>query len=159
MERQREIAQIERALADPDINIVTIHGVGGSGKTVLARFVVERLRQSNQFSGGIFWIDCRIEDSLLKMLTTIAHTIGEQPASFTPSNLREVVLSHLRSKPTLLIFDTYEAVANDDEILSFIGRLPKQAKALIVSRQRVRVHGREITLHLESLTEAETLEL
>ncbi len=157
--REREIAQIERALADPDINIVTIHGVGGSGKTVLARLVVERQRETNRFPGGIVWIDCRIEDSLLKILTAIVHTIAVQPASFTLSNLRKVVLSHLRSKPTLLVLDAYEIVANNDEILSFIGRLPKQAKALIVSRQRVRVPGREITLRLESLTEAETLEL
>jgi len=156
--RQREIVQIERALADPDINVVTIYGVGGTGKTVLARFVVERQREDNHFPGGIVWIDCRIEDSQSKILAVIARATRVEP-SLNLSELRESVLSHLHSAPTLLVFDAYEMVADNDEVLSFVGRLPKPTKALIVSRQRVRVPGREISLRLESLTEVETLEL
>lgn len=129
--REREIARIERALADSDINIVTIYGFGGSGKTTIARRVVERQWETNRFPGGIVWIDCEIEDSLLKILSTITHTIGVTPGSLTPSSLRDSALSYLRSKATLLVFDAYEKVADNDEILSFIGRLLLTAAATL----------------------------
>jgi Cdc6-like AAA superfamily ATPase len=122
--RQREVAKIERALADLDRNVVIISGMGGIGKTSLARFVANQQRDTNRFPGGVVWIDCTIDDSLPSILMTIAHDVGIESPSLTSGALRHVVLSHLRTNPTLLVLNNYEAVAENDEVLSFVGRLP-----------------------------------
>jgi tetratricopeptide (TPR) repeat protein len=159
--REREIAQIERALADPDINVISVYGAGGTGKTVLARLVAERQRKGDRFPGGIVWIDCRVDDSLPAVLKTIAQTLSLDATLPSPASLRDAVMRQLRSIPTLLIFDAYEVVAQDDEVLSFIARLPRmtKTKAIIVSRERTRVSGKEIIIRLDSLSEIDTLEM
>jgi tetratricopeptide (TPR) repeat protein len=157
--REREITKIERALADPEINIISIYGSGGMGKTSLARVVLERVRDSNRFSGGIVWIDCTIDNSLPAILKTTVQTLEIDPGSSSFVELRDVIQKQLEAAPTLFVFDAYEMVADDDEVLSFIGRLPKPSKTIIISRKRIRLHGREIVVRLDSLSENEALEM
>lgn len=159
MDREYEIAQIERVLADPEIKVITISGLAGIGKTALATFVARRQIESDRFPGGVIFVDCAIRTSLPNILTAIADVVGIESASLTPGALRDRVFFHLRSAPTLLVFDAYEAVAEDDEVLSFVGRLPKLTKALILTRKKVRVPGREITIRLAPFDDNVALEL
>ena len=155
--RKREEEELERALSDPAIQSVAIYGVGGIGKTVLARFVVSEPKIDEQFPGGIIWVDCNTEHSLPKILETLASTLGIETASLTPGAVRDAVISKLRSQATLIVFDHYESVVQNDEVLSFIGRLPKLTKALIISRDRVRIPNRNIAIRLGALTESEAI--
>lgn len=155
--RNREVAQIENALSDPDVRVITLYGVGGIGKSSLARFVVERQFEKNQFPGGIIWIDCSINDSLPKMLSAISK--ATDPKGIFIGNTRDEVVSYLRANNTLLVLDNYEIVAQNDEVLSFIGRLPKKVKALLVSRKLIKLPRRQLSIPLESFTEEETVSL
>jgi tetratricopeptide (TPR) repeat protein len=155
--RKREKEQLERALSDPAIQSVAIYGVGGIGKTVLAHFVVSEPKIDEQFPGGIIWVNCNTEDSLPKILETLASTLDIGTASLTPGAVRDAVISKLRLQAALIVFDDYERVVQNDEVLSFIGRLPKLTKALIISRDRVRIPNRNIPIRLEGLTESEAI--
>jgi Cdc6-like AAA superfamily ATPase len=105
--REKVIAKIEEALATSAINVVAIYGMGGIGKTALAHFVAERQRDSNRFPGGVIWIDCKLDNSLPQILMTITLTLGVESPSLSSGTLRDSVVSHLQSAPTLLIFDNY----------------------------------------------------
>ena len=156
--RAKEVATLKHALPDPNIQAFIIYGAGGMGKTALARFVVSQPNVDSQFPGGIVFVDCRTEDSLPKILKAIAHTLDIESVSLPPGALRDAVTSQLRSQATLIVLDSYEMVADNDEVLSFIGRLPKQTKLLITSRERVRIPNRNIYISLENLTESEIIE-
>jgi tetratricopeptide (TPR) repeat protein len=156
--RQQEITQLERALSDSEIQMVGIYGVGGCGKTTLVHFVVSQPKIADQFPGSIIWVNCNTEDSLPKILKILANTFGIESASLTISAVRDAVITKLRTQATLIVFDEYERVVQNDEVLSFIGRLPKLTKVLIISRKRIRIPNQDITIRLDSFTESEAME-
>ncbi|MGK7899028.1 MAG: tetratricopeptide repeat protein [Xenococcus sp. (in: cyanobacteria)] len=157
--RAKEVAELKHALSDSDIQAAIISGVPGIGKTALASFVINQPDVRSKFPGGIVWVDCKTENSFPKILQTIANTLDIESASSSVGVLRETVISKLRSQATLIVLDEYELVAENDEILSFIGRIPKQAKVLLTSRELIRIPNRNINIHLEGFTESEAEEL
>jgi len=161
--REREIAKIAQALNSPEIDFIHIYGAAGSGKTTLALEVANEQLEKGKFKGGIVWIDCVLSRDLSSVLNTIADTLNLDTTAKS-SSIRQIVISYLRSKPTLLIFDSFEEVASNDEVLSFIGsikvgNLARKTKVLLVSRKRTRLHGRETTVELGGLTEKQSMEL
>ncbi len=51
---------------------------------------------------------------------------------FTPVPLlQEEVRRYLRTYPRLLVFDGYEAVAHDQDVLVFLDRLAQPSRALV----------------------------
>ncbi len=155
--RRKEIYEVEEALSNPEIQVVMITGFGGIGKTSLARAITER--QAKNFSNRIVWIDGKSEKTLLQILVVIGSAIGIDAESFSVSEFRREINFLLRSQPYLLIFDDYEFLSDNDEVLSFIGRLPQPTKVLILSRARVSIPVRTSYIYLSGLSEDETLKL
>lgn len=155
-DRTSHINLIEGWLAQPRIRVVNLYGEAGTGKTYLARELGKRLKSKGVFSGGIVFIDCR----QVRVLADILQLIGDQfGISGLPVN-RSEVLERLHKRPTLLIFDSFDDSSSDEEILSFIGRMPSPSKALVISRQRVRISPREeVATRLGGLSLEETAAL
>jgi len=134
-----EIEETKRRLADPHISIIAISGPAGIGKTVLSAEVARQQVESGRFPGGVVWLDCSNLTSLPQILRTITEVVGLESEFSAPSTVREMVSHHLRSTPTFLIFDNYDTVSEDDEVLSFVVRLPRPTKALISARKTPRI--------------------
>jgi predicted ATPase len=83
-------------------------GVGGTGKTVLAKSVAREL--FSDFADGIFFIDLApITDSEL-VASTIAQALGFREAGGTP--ILEILKNSLHEKRLLLVIDNFEQVAD-----------------------------------------------
>jgi len=155
-EHESRINEIERRLYNPEINVVNLFGVAGSGKTFLARALADRQEISAKFPGGVVWVDCKVNDSLSRILGTIARGID---VGFVAEQ-RSDVLQRLAQIPTLLIFDSFDVVSHDDEVLSFVVRLPRPSKAMIISRERVLVSlPTGVSFRLGALSVSETAAL
>ena len=153
--RERELAEVSHALLDPDIPIVTVTGMAGVGKTALALEVAHRLLEQGQFPGGICWLDCPGKDnSLDAIMRTIQRTFDLAPMPITRDEARR----YLRTNPCLLVLDGYDAVAQDMEILAFLERLPEPSKALLTSREAIRLR-RSWTLALDGLATQDAVRL
>jgi tetratricopeptide (TPR) repeat protein len=136
--REKELEGVITALLDPDIPIVTLLGLAGTGKTALALAVAHRLREQGEFSGGIVWLNASAVQSLADMWETIRRAFD------LPSP--QAAQRHLREHPTLLILDGLNEAAQDMGMLTFLDHLPRPSKVLVTSRERVGLLARELVV-------------
>lgn len=136
--REQELAEIIEALLDPDIPIVTLVGLAGTGKTALARLVVQQLQERGAFPGGIVWLEARAIQSLDEVWEAIRAALD------LPSP--QAARRRLREHPTLLVLDGLDEAVQDMEMLAFLDRLPRPSKALVTSRERVGLIGKELVV-------------
>lgn len=150
------VTEVVNLLSKPEVSIVNIYGMPGSGKTFLARAIVDHVQQSQMFTGGVVWIDCTVHNSWSRIVDAIAIVMRVQ----LEANRRWRVLEKLAQAPALLVFDPFEDVSQDDELLSFVARLPSPSKALVVTRERIRISPRrEAATRLGGLSIPETTSL
>ncbi|OLB75124.1 MAG: hypothetical protein AUI14_21735 [Actinobacteria bacterium 13_2_20CM_2_71_6] len=136
--RRREITHLLRLLKT--LRLVTMTGVGGSGKTRLALRVAERSRRNFARTG---WVDLSglTDDSLLEY--QIAEALGIRDQS--DRSVSEIVLAYLRERDLLLVLDNCEHLL--DACATFVDRaLPAAGglRVLCTSRQPLGLIGEHI---------------
>lgn len=135
--RKTEMAEIRRILLDPDVRLLTLTGVGGTGKTRLALEVARTL--ASECPDGVHFVPlATVKDGEL-VPTAIARTLNLQEwGDQTPL---QALSSHLPGKRLLLVLDSFEqvmdAVAQIAELLEFA----PGAKLLVTSREPLRIRG------------------
>jgi tetratricopeptide (TPR) repeat protein len=109
--RDGEILQLERALHDPHHSAILIQGMGGQGKTALAKAFLRWLEQTGGLGDGVFWFSfesCRNVEAFFNRL-------GEQlfGPDFTrhkwEERLRQVT-EECRKKRLRIVWDNFESV-------------------------------------------------
>lgn len=104
--RQHYLSELERHLLTQRAGCVVIQGMGGAGKTELAKQFAYRFR--HHFTDGVLW--ARVDASNpLAILSTFATAFGQDVADYGDIHSRsQVVRNLLASKRVLIILDNVE---------------------------------------------------
>lgn len=137
--RSDELQQIAAYLADPSCRLLTLVGPGGIGKTRLAL----RAAAHAQFAHGVCFVPLAEVSSLALLVRAIAvqldlHTIGANDEA-------QGLVSFLRSREMLLVFDNFEHLLPSDQtrsaapvtLLDRILQACPRVKLLVTSRERL----------------------
>lgn len=135
--REEAAAQLHDLLRQDEVRLVTLVGLGGSGKTRLALHVANEL--AGTFTHGVWFVFlASIRDPAL-VVQNIMHILHIK-SSPTLSPLQRLI-AYLQDKSLLLLLDNFEQVA---EAATVIGELLAAApglKVLVTSRAVLHLYG------------------
>ncbi len=139
--RTVEIAEITSLLDDPTCRLVTVVGLGGSGKTRLA--VEVAVRKRGDFRNGVFFVPLQPLTSHENMVSAIAASVGYQfePGSREP---RQQLLDYFSHKSMLLIMDNFEHLLEGAGIVTDILNAAPHVKLLVTSREALNLQAEHL---------------
>ncbi len=150
--REKEQRAIDIVLSDRTARLITIFGVGGSGKTRLALAVGEKQIQTIdrdggfRFPDGVFFVPLEAVESPTEIVPAVCQALGFQPADETRAKLsiEGQLLNHLRRKRMLLIIDNFEQLLAGVGLLTRINHAAANVYLLVTSRQKLALHGERL---------------
>ncbi len=142
--RKREIIQIQNVMRSEHARLLTITGLGGTGKT---RLMVEAARELTDFFNGCVWfvVLSELKDPAL-ILDAILAAIGLERNRTEASLPRLIEL--LKDRPALLVLDNFEQLLLNESdsatarnaIIDLLEQLPF-LKCLVSSRISLEIQG------------------
>ncbi|HET8984623.1 MAG TPA: BTAD domain-containing putative transcriptional regulator, partial [Trueperaceae bacterium] len=135
--RRTELAELRALVERPDCRLVTVVGIGGTGKTRVA-LELERLL-AGHFSDGAVFVSLEPASSAAQAVARIAQALAVEVTA--QQDVTEVVVEHLSGREMLLVLDNLEHLP---ELSSFIASALAAAPGLTVlaaSRAPLRLHG------------------
>ncbi len=133
----RERERAEAAAAVGVSRLVTLTGVGGTGKTRLALQVARDL--AGDFGDGVVFIDLApVRDPAL-LATTVARAVGLTPASAEAAEAH--LAAALQGRELLLVADNLEHLLDETQLLARILAVAPGLHLLATSRIPLRLYG------------------
>ena len=142
--RADEPAELRSLLADPACRLLTLHGMGGVGKTRLASALADM--EQNAFPDGVHVVALDAVTAPALFAQTLARACGLQPAgSASPLDL---VASFLHDRATLLLVDNVEHLLGEDiddpksipsQVAALLRGTGARVKVLVTSREPLRL--------------------
>ena len=134
--RTREIAEVKQLLSAS--RLLTLTGVGGTGKTRLAIRVASEV--ADNFADGVYFIDLAPLSNHSLVAKAIADALGviENSAESLVNTLKRV----LAGRQLLLVIDNFEHVIEAAPLVSGMLVSP-HLKVLVTSRQALRISGEQ----------------
>jgi predicted ATPase/DNA-binding CsgD family transcriptional regulator len=141
--RDTELLHIDNLLRDNSVRLMTLHGIGGMGKTRLALEVTRRF--SSRFADGVFFVSLAQQSE--DFLGNVASTL--RLSTYSDDTLNELI-AFLRNKECLIVLDNFEQfLPQVSHIVTLLERT-KYLRILVTSREILHVRG-EVVLPLEGL--------
>jgi len=141
--RLEELAELARLLDDPACRLVTLHGLGGVGKTRLADALARQVAE--RFAHGVSWVTLEGVERSDAVADSMARALG---VVVPPrAHARDVLIETLRGQERLLIVDNVEQLlgdagdqANDpvDLLLALLREAPR-VRIVVTSRETLGV--------------------
>lgn len=128
--RETEIAEIKNLLRREEVRLLTLTGVGGTGKTTLAQAVAREMLMD--FKDGVFFVELAAVTNPELVASTIAQTLGIKESGGKP--ILEMLEDYLREKQILLVIDNFEQVLPAAPVLAKLARITPDLKILVTSR-------------------------
>lgn len=133
--REKEIAEISELLRQPDARLLTMTGIGGTGKTRLSQAVAQNM--IGNFADGVYFIKLAAITNPELIASTIAQPLGVKETG--GKSILEVLKDYLREKQMLLVLDNFEQVTNAAPIVAELLSAAPRLKILITSRTLLRL--------------------
>jgi len=135
--RETEVEALTKLISRMDVRLVTLVGAPGVGKTRLAMHTANEI--VGMFAHGSAFVDLAPITEPKDVLNTLAGALGVQGSSDVP--LMTQLINALKQKNILLVIDNFEHVIDaSPQLVQLLGNAP-QVKALITSREALRVSG------------------
>lgn len=128
--RQREIEEVCNLLRSPTVRLLTLTGVGGTGKTTLG--LAAARKSLRDFSDGAFFIDLAGVKKAELVASCIAQPLGVKEGDAKP--IVQLLKDHLRSRVTLLLLDNFEHVLPAAPMVAELLEAIPGLKVLVTSR-------------------------
>jgi predicted ATPase/DNA-binding CsgD family transcriptional regulator len=137
--RRSELAEVTRLLGGT--RLVTLTGVGGTGKTRLAIRVATRLRRG--FADGVWMVDLATVGDAAVLVHEVAETLGLRDRTQRPPV--QVIVEFLRERQALLVLDNCEHLLDGcAEVVVSVLRGAAGVRVLCTSRQPLGVVGEAV---------------
>src|SRR5687768_3977643 len=133
--REKEIAEIKNLLRREDVRILTLTGVGGTGKTTLAQAVASKIPA--EFKDGVFFIELAAVTNPELVASTIGQALGVKESG-GKTNL-EMLENYLSEKQLLLVVDNFEQILPAAPVLTKLLASSPYLKILVTSRARLQL--------------------
>ena len=132
--RIEELAALERLFADPRCRLLTLHGLGGMGKSRLAFALCAQI--GARYAQGATWVALASVAAPAQLAHAVAAALGfELPAQPEPGT---ALCAALRSQERLLVLDNFEHLIADGAAQEWVLALLREApgvRLLVTSRE------------------------
>jgi len=141
--REDELDKMASLLKNPDSRLITLVGVGGTGKTRLAIQAAERCRD---FKHGVFFIELASVSTLDGIVSKIAETMKvafytAQDSSFSLGEMQSQLIRYLNTRTVLLVLDNFEQLMRYANFITEILNSAQGIKLIVTSRERLNLPG------------------
>ena len=133
--RECEMGEIKKLLTRT--HLLTLTGIGGTGKTRLAMQVAADL--IDEFPGGVWLVELAPLHDPALVKQTIASVLGVREVPDRP--LVDVLIDKLREQKILLVLDNFEQVVSAAPLVSELLQYATGLKVLVTSRVTLHLRG------------------
>ncbi|MBV9173951.1 MAG: hypothetical protein JOZ81_28130, partial [Chloroflexi bacterium] len=154
--RARELRLLFELLTDPDCRLVTLTGMGGSGKTRLGLEIARSFAMPSStlaeqpFAGGIIFVDLaestcsKTEAADHAILFACAKALGLPTLATSTNALCQQVSTYLQPKALLLVLDSFELLQSGAQAVHLLLKHAPHLKILITARAPLHVEGERV---------------
>jgi len=152
--REQEIAQWRELLLRPDVQLVTLLGFGGMGKSRSALRIAELCL--HEFRDGAWWIELEEARDPQTMRERLAGQLEIQPDA--KASLTEQLHAFLRERKLLLVLDNVEQIEDSGRVVNELLKAAANLKCLATSRRPLELRAEHaVEVHPLPATDAERL--
>ena len=138
--RDVDVAALRALLLDAAARLVTLTGVGGTGKTRLA--VAAAAAVLGAFPDGVAFVDLSPLRDLTLVAPTIAQALRVRDTRGRP--IEELLQEYLRAKSLLLLLDNFEHLLDAAPLVADLLAAAPRLKVLVTSREVLRLRGEHV---------------
>jgi len=134
--RRSEQRAIDRTF-DSGLQLVSIHGPPGIGKSKLARTYCRERLEGERPSGGVWWVDCSRDSGDLDICSSIGNVLGLPSTSGSQGAVARKLSEALAARgPTLLVIDGLDnARRSVERLLESWIRFAPELELIVTSRR------------------------
>jgi hypothetical protein len=138
--RKREVAEVVALLRDETVQLLTLTGTGGTGKTRLALQAAAEVL--DEFSDGVFFVSLAPVRVPALVIPTVAETLAVR--EIVGEGIDETLVSYLEQKQMLLILDNFEQILEAGPAIDRLLSRCRRLTLLVTSRERLRLRSERV---------------
>jgi predicted ATPase/DNA-binding SARP family transcriptional activator len=138
--RQRETEAVLSLLLGPQVQLVTLAGPGGVGKTRLALAAAQAAQPA--FPDGCSWIELAGVASAADVGSAMLRALGITPLGGEAA--AEALPRHLRDRLTLIVIDNFEHVLDAAGLVGELLATSRKLTILVTSREPLRLRAEHV---------------